>query len=340
MFIENYNLGVVQKKDLLCILISLLLLFFSATVWTSETKKFYVKMPSPCYEIKKIKGKNVYLESTGKTCMQVMIKKEIVIDSSVKKVSIYADGKFWMEQDVENFNMNSIRDLQKGTGEIFDNLQISENKYKDMAGKYAAQTKQYYESKAFQGKCRAETERLKASVFKEQIEGARRTYSEVPGNAAGTLPPSERIYLFISSSMPEQTLKSYASAIAMTEDPNIEMVMRGFVGGIKKFVPTREFIQRITSKPDGNVYAVSILIDPLLFRKYGIGRVPCIVYDNDVGIDIHAASADNPDNYYALFGDVSFEYAVRRIQEEAISETLKAVLASLRGGIYGKERKK
>ena len=325
-------MDVVQKKNLLCILISLTLLFVCVTAWTSETRKFYVKMPSPCYEIKKVEGKNVYLESTGKTCMQVMIKKEIVIDSSVKKVSIYADGKFWMEQDVENFNMNSIRDLQKGTGEIFDNLKISENKYKDMAGKYVAQTKQYYESKVFQGKCKAETERLKTSVFKEQIEGAGKTYSESPANSAGTLPPNERIYVFISSSMPEQTLKNYASAIDMTGDPNIEVVMRGFVGGIKKFAPTREFIQKITSKPDGDVYAVSILIDPLLFRKYKIDRVPCTVYDNDVGMDIHAAV--DADNYYALFGDASFEYGVERIEKETKSETLKAVLSSLRGGIY------
>ena len=324
-------MDVVQKKNLLCVLSILIFLFFSATAW-SETRKFYVKMPSPCYEVKNIEGENVYLSSTGKTCMQVMVKKEIAVDSSVKKVSIYVDDKFWMKQDVEDFNMDTIRDLQKGAGELSGNLEVPENKYKDMAGKYAAQTKQYYESEAFQRKWKAEAERLKTSVFKDQIEGARKAYSETPPNSTGILPPNERIYVFISSSMPEQTLKNYASAIEMTGDPRIEMVMRGFVGGIKLIAPTREFIQKITSKPDGSVYAVSTLIDPLLFRKYKVNRVPCIVYDENVAIDIHAAV--DTDNYYALFGDASFEYAVERIQKESQSKILKAVLSSLRGGIY------
>ena len=321
----------VQKKNLLRILTIITLSFFGTTAW-SETRKFYVKMPSSCYKVERIEGKNVYLESTGKTCMQAMVKKEIAIDSSVKKVSIYVDDKFWMEQNVENFNMDTIRDLQKGAGELSGNLEIPENKYKDMAGKYTAQTKQYYESKGFQERCKAETERIKASIFKDQIEGVKRAYSEASANDVAMLAANERIYVFISSSMPEQTLKNYASAIDMTGDPNIEMVMRGFVRGIKKFAPTREFIQKITSKPDGSVYAASILIDPLLFRKYKIGRVPCIVYDNDVAIDIHAAV--DADNYYALFGDASFEYAVERIQKESQSKILKAVLSSLRGGIY------
>ena len=327
----------VQKKGLLRILAVLILLtfLFVPTAWTSETRKFYVKMPSSCYEVKKVEGSNVYLESTGKTCMQVAVRREIAIDSSIKKVSIYVDGESWVEQNVEDFNMNSIRDIKKSANDLFDNLKVPENKHKDMAGKYAVQTKQYYESKAFQKKYKAEAERLKATIFKDQIEGARKAYSEVPDGetyGTGTLPLNERIYVFISSSMPEQTLKNYVHALDRLRDSNIEMVMRGFVGGIKKIAPTQKFIQKIISKPDGSAYSVSIIIDPVLFRKYGVKRVPCIVYDRSVAADIHADA--NPDNYYALFGDASLEYAIERIQKESQSETLNAVLASLRGGIY------
>ena len=160
----------VPKKSLLRILAFFVLLSFlsAATAWTSETRKFYVKMPSACYEVKKVEGSNVYLKSTEKTCMQAAVKREIAIDSSIKKVSIYVDGKFWTEQDIEDFNMNSIRDLKKGANDLFDNLKVPENEYKDMAGKYAVQTKQYYESEAFQKKCNAEAERLKATIFKDQ----------------------------------------------------------------------------------------------------------------------------------------------------------------------------
>ena len=327
----------VQKKGLLRILAVLILLtfLFVPTAWTSETRRFYLKMPSTCYEVKKVEGSNVYLESTGKTCMQVAVKKEIALDSSIKKVSIYVDGKFWTDQDVEDFNMNSIRDVKSSANDLFDNLKVPENKHKDMAGKYATQTKQYYESTAFQKKCNAEVERLKATIFKDQIEGARKAYSELPDGetyGTGTLPLNERIYVFISSSMPEQTLKNYVNALDRLRDSNIEMVMRGFVGGIKKIAPTQKFIQKIVLKPDGSVYSVSIIIDPILFSKYGVGRVPCVVYDRSVAADIHA-DADS-DSYYLMYGDASLEYAIERIQEESQSETLNAVLASLRGGIY------
>ncbi|MBN2570061.1 MAG: hypothetical protein JXB42_11580 [Deltaproteobacteria bacterium] len=337
MFIENHNLDVVQKKGLLRVLASIIFLIFLfvPTAWTSETRKFYVKMPSPCYEVKRVGGSNVYLESTGEACMQVAVRKEIAIDSSVKKVSIYADGEFWAEQNVEDFNMNSIRDIKKSANDLFDNLKVHENKHKDMAGKYAAQTKQYYESKAFQKKCKAEAERLKAAVFKDQIEGAGKAYSEIPDGEAystGTLPSNERIYVFISSSMPEQTLRNYVYTLDRLRDPNIEMVMRGFVGGIKKIAPTLKFMRKIISKPDGSAYSASIIIDPILFRKYGVGRVPCVVYDRNVAADIHA-DADS-DNYYLMYGDTSLEYVIERIQKESQSEILNVVLASLRGDIY------
>jgi type-F conjugative transfer system pilin assembly protein TrbC len=110
------------------------------------------------------------------------------------------------------------------------------------------------------------------------------------------------------------------------------MVMRGFVEGIKKIGPTQKFIQKIVSKPDGSAYSVSVIIDPILFRKYGVNRVPCIVYDRSVAADIHA-DADS-DNYYLMYGDASLEYAIERIQKESHGETLNAVLSSLRGGIY------
>jgi len=326
----------VQKKSLLCILAFFVLLsfLFVATAWTSETRKFYVKMPSPCYGVKEIEGSNVYLESAGKACMQVAVKKEIDIDSSIKKVSIYVDGKFWTNQDVEGFNMNSMRDIKKSATDLFDNLMVPENKYDDMAGKYAAQTKQYYKSEAFQEKYKAEAERLKATIFKDQIEGAEKAYSEIPDGDTGTLPLNERIYVFISSSMPEQTLKNYADTLDRLRDSNIEMVMRGFVGGIKKIAPTQKFIQEIVLKPDGSAYSVSILIDPILFSKYGINRVPCVVYDRSVTADIHADADADTDNYYTLFGDASLEYAIERIQQESQSENLNAVLTSLRGGLY------
>ncbi len=91
-----------------------------------------------------------------------------------------------------------------------------------------------------------------------------------------------RTYLFISSSMPEVTLRHYAKDMSMV--PNASMIMTGFIGGMEKIAPTIQFISNFLMKNPAcrNAsclgYETEVLIDPLLFRKYGITKVPALVY--------------------------------------------------------------
>ena len=57
--------------------------------------------------------------------------------------------------------------------------------------------------------------------------------------------PDERIYIFMSSSVPLVTWNNYAKDIDKVRDPNIIMVMRGCIGGCKYIRPTLKFIQNI-----------------------------------------------------------------------------------------------
>ncbi|MEM1912105.1 MAG: TrbC family F-type conjugative pilus assembly protein [Thermofilaceae archaeon] len=89
-------------------------------------------------------------------------------------------------------------------------------------------------------------------------------------------------YLFVSSSMGENLLRSYAKQIeAMGLTDKVVMVMRGCIGGCRKIKPTLEFISRVLEVREGKEgIRAQFWIDPLLFRMYNIDRVPCLVIDN------------------------------------------------------------
>jgi len=138
------------------------------------------------------------------------------------------------------------------------------------------------------------------------------------------------VYVFISSSVPLDTLRNYARAIDRLGYDNIFMVMRGFVGGMKYIRPTIDFISSILKKDSScdfasgeqcEVFSAAVNIDPLLFRAYNISEVPAIVYARGVSVSDSALSEGLADNAtykdaYVVYGDVSIEYAVKKIKEE------------------------
>lgn len=89
-------------------------------------------------------------------------------------------------------------------------------------------------------------------------------------------------YLFVSSSMGEGLLRSYAKQIeAMGLTDKAVMVMRGCIGGCRKIKPTLEFISKVLEVREGKEgIKAQFWIDPLLFRMYNIDRVPCLVIDS------------------------------------------------------------
>lgn len=89
-------------------------------------------------------------------------------------------------------------------------------------------------------------------------------------------------YLFVSSSMGEGLLRSYAKQIeVMGLTDKVVMVMRGCVGGCRKIRPTLEFISKVLEVREGKEgIKAQFWIDPLPFRMYNIDRVPCLVIDS------------------------------------------------------------
>ena len=221
------------------------------------------------------------------------------------------------------------------------------NAYKREGEIEARKAFESYESPAFQRKVLLENERLKKEVF-----GGSMAYYKVPGPGPGKkavnggrerLSPNDRIYLFISSSVPEATLRTYIEQIAELKDPNIVVLMRGFIGGMKYMGPTLKFMGKLLEKDPScelscGLYGVDVEVDPLLFRRYGILQVPAIVYVSD--IEVLGPGSEGlkrnakVDRAYEFYGDAALSYSLKRINEEAKSATLAAVIEEFTHGFY------
>lgn len=175
----------------------------------------------------------------------------------------------------------------------------------------------------------------------------------VPGNNQGQagnthhgtaiLKEDERIYIFISSSVPKETLRNYARDLDGLRQPRISIVMRGFIGGMTKVRPTLEFFRGVLFKDETcesdkcEAYRAPALIDPLLFRRYAIEAVPAIVYAKGVRIMDSTVSeglgegAETGD-YYILYGDAALEGALELINSEARSRSLDCLVWKIRRG--------
>ncbi len=164
---------------------------------------------------------------------------------------------------------------------------------------------------------------------------------------AGELPANERIYIFISSSIPRETLRNYVRDVASLKEPNVKLVMRGLIGGVKYIKPTMRFVSGILLKdpscdPEKSRcahYATGVNVDPLLFRRYGIEEVPAIVYARNITVLDTEMSEGMERNMtqgesYSIHGDVALTYALERFRSETRSPALEALIRLLNEGFY------
>ncbi len=114
------------------------------------------------------------------------------------------------------------------------------NDYETLGRQKAEEAYRFYQSEEFQKKIALERERIQKEVFGR--EGSYYKDSK-KGSATGGLGANERIYVFLSSSIPTETLRRYTSAAGALGDRNVRFVMRGFIGGAKYIKPTLRFVR-------------------------------------------------------------------------------------------------
>ena len=212
-------------------------------------------------------------------------------------------------------------------------IDIAETTKNKTAEKIAEQTAKTFNSQAFQKRLQTQIDTLRSQLNSTGEEPPAISRKEEGRNTF--LLPGEKIYLFISSSMPETFLRNYAQDLDKLGDENIVMVMQGFVGGIKYIKPTLEFVQNIRKKSPAcdpktrpcEAFNAGIYIDPQAFARYGITTVPAIVYERD-------ENEENLKDAYRVSGEVSLEYALERIEKKSKSSQISHALKKLRKGFY------
>lgn len=155
----------------------------------------------------------------------------------------------------------------------------------------------------------------------------------------------ERVYIFMSSSVPKEVWSEYAASIdRLGAGGKVIFVIRGCVGGAKKIMPTLKFMQDILKKDEDpkKRYRAQVWIDPLLFRKYQINQVPAFVYAKGVQLDNKDLSEGLDKNLksnpitYASYGDWEFSYHLKQLYKISKSPTLQSMIGRLeKNDFYG-----
>lgn len=144
-----------------------------------------------------------------------------------------------------------------------------------------------------------------------------------------------RLYLFVSKSVPLDTLRRYARD--MEKLPGSMMVMRGFIGGARTMAPTVRHIAEIIKHdadctgPACALRNVEVYVDPILFRQYNITRVPAVVYAPEVVTLGHCEephAIDKSKNTLIAYGDAALPYVLETLQRERPHPGLKKLLTT------------
>ncbi len=141
---------------------------------------------------------------------------------------------------------------------------------------------------------------------------------------------AERLYYFWSFSIPEQSLKA---AFADGEKIELVAVLRGLPEGSTKASLLR--IKQLLGERK-----VEVVIDPLLFKLYGIKAVPAVVYAE--GVNPSCEHCEPAPRHWKAVGDIPLESALENLARSAPSSALggsggvERYLKKLREGFYSK----
>jgi len=251
-------------------------------------------------------------------------------------------------------NTEAVKKAQRQVEELQKQLQINPelNRYYQQAQKQALRQVREFRKKRAQ----------EIQAYNRLLQKQYGINMELSGKASGIstdmnhyLMPDERIYIFMSSSVPMVTWNNYAEDIDKIRDPNIVMVLRGCIGGCERIKPTLEFIQKIVV-PKGfssvdttregweeelkkKARRVQIWIDPLLFRYYRITEVPCIVYAKDVHPmdELSEGLKENLEgkpHYWKVYGDWKLSYMLEKLYEQSNARNVKKIIEALNRSWY------
>lgn len=225
--------------------------------------------------------------------------------------------------------------------------QIDLPKEINKAGEAAAEKAfERFQSKAVQKKIESEKERIAGTLLQPLAPGKSPKQENL---CPDQLQQTEKVFLFVSSSMPDQTLRAYVQDLDRLGDPNFVMVLRGFVDGMKQARPTLNFLEKLLAKESGcrlnkgkicDLFRVSIVIDPLVFQKFNIQEVPALAYVKNINLIDPKQSMGLAGNLsgeieaVVVHGDAALAFGLEHILKETQNVRIKRAIQKLQGDFY------
>ncbi len=134
---------------------------------------------------------------------------------------------------------------------------------------------------------------------------------------------NETIYIFISSSLPKETIVNYLESTKYIQD-NVVFVLQG---GMKKLMPTMRWIKDLLSDKYANA---RIIIEPKLSKFFNIKKVPTLLYTQDNLFELQQDMKLHEDkDTYIFTGDLSFKYVLKKLNEEKRNDFLSKIIDKL-----------
>ncbi|MBU1413937.1 hypothetical protein KKC22_20680 [Myxococcota bacterium] len=235
-------------------------------------------------------------------------------------------------EDTAPYHLSNVSSVLNKARAEAKNITLPVNKHSEAGQKAAKETADVFYSPEFQNRMQCQQQRLEKEVFRDYISPWKKEAQQPDSGKAkepGSLAATEKVYLFISSSVPEETIHAYLADIARVGDPDVSSVMRGAIQGIgNKKANAQYFSQLLKIDPDCQDERIPkkicprlpivIKVNPILFTKYGITRVPAVVYVKDEDI-------------FIIQGDAGLDYLLERINREAKSTTLASLIKKIQG---------
>jgi type-F conjugative transfer system pilin assembly protein TrbC len=231
----------------------------------------------------------------------------------------------------EEFNLDDINAVRSRAAEMGKKITVPENSNKEKGAEMARDSFKVYQSESFQNKLKAEMDRIQQHI---QGFGEQKYYAGAKKLPKGVL-SNEQIYIFISSSMPESTIRHYIQDVDYLNDPNIKFVLRGFVDGVKKIRPTMNFIRNVMKKDPTctgkcEKYKISVQVNPVLFSRFNIEAVPAILYvQGKLPTEASRLKTVSPPNWL-IYGDASLETAAEIFADKINKASLRELNRKLR----------
>ena len=212
-----------------------------------------------------------------------------------------------------------VETVLEQAGKIRETMTVPENSHALEGQDAARETMEKFNSPSFQEKLRCQRERIQGENPQQEQTSATQ--------GKGTLSTQESVYLFLSSSVPEEMVNRYLIDVSRTGEQRIVPVLFGLPLGLAGKRVNADYFSRVMQADPGcrdtpeapcQRLAVPLKVNPEFFARYNINEVPALAYNN--GQDSRS-----------IQGEAELAYLLEKVGKAANSPALAGISARLRG---------